>query len=605
MGDGRMEMGYRIREEHNLEDRTFFRSSLSGFTLMFSLLSFLSSPFSPSPSPSKTSGNRLLILLFTMSVCFVISLISGVTGMEIIYTHLYYFPLVLAGLWYHMKAVYAAVFLGLTHVLTTYFFVPNPFVTDTLVRFSTLIVVAAAVGLISERHVKAEEELRVAQNFSENVTATVPDPLLVLDKNLRIKAVNHAFYEAFRANPISTIGCSIADIFGDKGEEVCAKLKEILGGKEQVDDIGIHYSSDRVGERVFNIKARGIRGTEEELVVIEDVTERKRAEDERTALIKQLEASYQELEQKNKELQELVFVASHHLQEPTRKIQTFGNMLSESCGHKLDTDGKENLEFIIGAATRTQTLLDDLRRYSRIIKREKRTKPVDLNELIADIKSIDLAPLLEYTQGTINVPEPLLPVQGDPTLVPILLQNLITNGLKYHRNGIAPYVTVRSMPVNGNMVRVEVQDNGVGIDDVYYKKIFELFQQLQFAEGTGIGLAICKKIVERHGGEIGVVSTLGEGSTFWFTMPGGKRGERRTEEGKMVERGKRELQDLEVFKRYKTGERGLPEVNRKIMGDKNDAFSLSLISLPLSSLLSHFSPLSSPFSILLHGVTKR
>ena len=471
---------------------------------------------------TKTSGNRLLALLFTIFVCVVISLISGVTGLENFYTHLYYFPVVLAGLWYHTKAVYVAAFLGLTHVLTTYFFVVEPFVAGTSIRFATLIVVAAAVGLISERHIKGEVELKMAQNFSESIIATIPDPLFVLDSDLKIKTVNHAFYETFRTNPISTIGRSIVDIFGDKGEAVSAKLKEIWGGKEQVDDLGIHYRSDRVGERVFNLKARRIRGAEEELVVIEDVTERKRAEEGRTALIKELEESYQELGQKNKELRELVFVASHHLQEPTRRIYTFGNMLSESLESKLDTDSKENLEFIIDGATRMQTLLDDLRLYSRIIKREKQTEPVDLNEVIAEIRSIDLAPLLESTQGRINVPEPLLSVHGDPTQVPILLQNLIANGLKYHRDGIAPDVTVRSMPVNDNMVRVEVQDNGVGIDAAYYKKIFELFQRLQFAEGTGIGLAVCKKIVERHGGEIGVESTPGEGSTFWFTIPDGR-----------------------------------------------------------------------------------
>jgi len=149
---------------------------------------------------------------------------------------------------------------------------------------------------------------------------------------------------------------------------------------------------------------------------------------------------------------------------------------------------------------------------------------VDLNKVIEDLKNLVLATLLDETNGAIHVPEPLPPVQGDPSQMHQLLQNLIGNGLKFHREGVPPEITIRARRVKDNMLRVEVQDNGIGIDEKYHEQVFTMFKRLRSRtdyEGTGIGLAICKKVVNRHRGDIGVKSTPGEGSTFWFTLPGG------------------------------------------------------------------------------------
>ena len=147
---------------------------------------------------------------------------------------------------------------------------------------------------------------------------------------------------------------------------------------------------------------------------------------------------------------------------------------------------------------------------------------VDLNAVIDDLKDVELAVQVEETGGIINVPEPLLHVDADPSQIHQLLQNLIGNGLKYSRKGVAPVITVRSRQEDGKTVRIEVQDNGIGIEEEYQANIFGMFKRLHSREdyeGSGIGLAVCKKIVERHGGEIGVESNPGEGSTFWFTIP--------------------------------------------------------------------------------------
>ena len=235
-----------------------------------------------------------------------------------------------------------------------------------------------------------------------------------------------------------------------------------------------------------------------------------------------LAAANVKLERSNKELLDFAYIASHDLREPMRKISAFGQLLQESLKGKLDEDEEENFAFMIDGATRMQQMIDALLSYSRVTTLAKPAKRMDLNKVIGDLKSVELAVLLEETGGTIHVPEPLPAVPADPSQVHQLLQNLIGNGLKFHREGIAPEITVRSRRVNGNMVQVEVEDNGIGIEEANYEKIFGMFQRLHSREdygGTGIGLAVCKKIVERHGGSIGVKSTPGKGSTFWFTMP--------------------------------------------------------------------------------------
>jgi len=235
-----------------------------------------------------------------------------------------------------------------------------------------------------------------------------------------------------------------------------------------------------------------------------------------------LEATNVKLERSNKELQEFTYIASHDLREPLRKISAFGQLLQKSLKGKLDEDEEENFAFMIDGATRMQQMVDDLLLYSRVSTKAKLPERVDLNAVIEDLENVELAVQVEETSGVINVPEPLPPLHADPSQIHQLLQNLLGNGLKYCRKGVPPVITVRGRVVNGNMVRIEVQDNGIGIEEPYCANIFGMFKRLHSREdyeGSGIGLAVCKKIVERHGGEIGVESNPGVGSVFWFTLP--------------------------------------------------------------------------------------
>ncbi len=246
---------------------------------------------------------------------------------------------------------------------------------------------------------------------------------------------------------------------------------------------------------------------------------RKEAENAR----KQLEELTRKLERSNQELQDFVYVVSHDLKAPVRKVAMFGELLKESLAGRLDEDEQENFEFMIEGATRMQQLIDALLTYSRVQTRAKPPERVNLKEVIEDLKEVELAIPLEESGGRIEIEEPLPDVYADPSQVHQLLQNLIANGLKYHREGVPPVIIIRGR-VEGGMARIEVQDNGIGIPEEHHARIFGMFQRLHADDkGTGVGLAVCKRIVERHGGEIGVVSRPGEGSTFWFTMPVGER----------------------------------------------------------------------------------
>ena len=256
--------------------------------------------------------------------------------------------------------------------------------------------------------------------------------------------------------------------------------------------------------------------------ILRDVTERKLAEEKTKSLLREVEDINHQLGQSNRELEEFAYVASHDLQEPIRKISSFGALILDSLEDKLDEDQRENLNFMIDGANRMQSMIDDLLAYSRIITKAKPFQQVYPNEVVENLKKFELATMLDETKGTIQVPQPLLCVQCDKPQIHQLLQNLIGNGLKFHRDGVPPLITIYSHPVQNNIVQFDVQDNGIGIDGEYHNQIFTMFKRLHSRnsyKGTGIGLAICKKIVSRHGGDIGVKSTPGKGSTFWFTLP--------------------------------------------------------------------------------------
>lgn len=235
-----------------------------------------------------------------------------------------------------------------------------------------------------------------------------------------------------------------------------------------------------------------------------------------------------QLEKSNKELEEFAYIASHDLQEPLRKVRAFGDRLNQKYGDILAGQGKEYLDRMQNAAGRMQVLIQSLLEYSRITSKAQKFEPVNLETVVEEVLS-DLEIRLEQVKGQVEVGD--LPViHGDPVQMRQLFQNLIGNALKFHREGVTPFIRITgkvlqeageaSLPVR--YCEIRVADNGIGFDQKYVDRIFGIFQRLHGRteyEGTGIGLSVCRKIVERHGGTIIAESSPDAGATFIIKLP--------------------------------------------------------------------------------------
>jgi signal transduction histidine kinase len=236
-------------------------------------------------------------------------------------------------------------------------------------------------------------------------------------------------------------------------------------------------------------------------------------------MLSSLEHQEEALRKSNQELEQFAYVASHDLQEPLRKVQAFSDRLANKYAHQLDDDGKLYISRMQDASNRMRTLIQDLLMFSRIRSKGQEFTQVDLNEIVRGVVS-DLEVRLEQSGGRVEV-DTLPTVLADPLQMRQVFQNLIGNALKFKKSGVAPVVKVMYKPKDKTH-RIVVQDNGIGFEKQYSEKVFEIFQRLHGRsefEGTGMGLAIVKKILERHVGSIRAESELGKGARFILTLP--------------------------------------------------------------------------------------
>ncbi len=312
----------------------------------------------------------------------------------------------------------------------------------------------------------------------------------------------------------------------DDGEKVMEAATAHLEGKAPVYEVEHRMLHRGGGIRWFVARGTAMRDVEGKPVRMvgtdTDVTERKLAEQE-------LARINAKLEQRNRELQDFAHVASHDLQEPLRKIRAFADLMQEDYSENVDETGKYYLDRMQDAAKRMAGLITDLLVYSRVTTKVRPFGKVDLNAVVADVIS-DLEMQIQETGGRITV-STLPTIDADSTQMHRLLQNFIANALKFHKPGEAPVVEVSGVlekhPARNGadtraMCRLEVRDNGIGFDEKYLDRIFTPFQRLHGRgsyAGTGMGLAICRRIVERHHGTITAHSTPGEGAQFVVMLP--------------------------------------------------------------------------------------
>lgn len=345
-----------------------------------------------------------------------------------------------------------------------------------------------------------------------------PDAMVVVDQAGEIVLLNVQAEKRFGYSRDELIGQQVRNIIPEGFAErlIADDLRSAAEALAQHIGTGIELIARRKDGTEFPIEmmlsplesADGILVT----AAIRDITVRRAAE-------ATLAATIEELRRSNEELGQFAYIASHDLQEPLRMVASYTQLLARRYVGRLDADADEFIAFAVDGATRMQRLIDDLLAYSRV-----GTQGVELSEVSSEdafTRAVRHLGAAIDEQAARITHDPLPTVLADETQLVQLFQNLLGNAIKYRGVGPPEVHVAASASEDGDTWAFAVRDNGLGIDPVYFERIFGMFQRLHRRDefsGTGIGLAICKKIVERHGGSLSVESALGLGSTFRFTL---------------------------------------------------------------------------------------
>jgi PAS domain S-box-containing protein len=348
-------------------------------------------------------------------------------------------------------------------------------------------------------------------DYAEAIVETVREPLVILDQNLKVLGANKTFYETFRTSPEKTEQRLIWDL-GDGQWNIPAlreKLETVLPAHATFRDFEVTHEFENVGRKVMLLNAREIFDPNSQvrtiLLAIEDVTDRKRTE--------------AALQATNAELQHFAYALTHDLQEPLRMVVNFSELLAREYAGRLGKEADTYISYSVEGALRIEALLKGLLTYWEVTERQQDSfASIDCGAVLAKALLNLQAAIAE--SGAIVTSGPLPTVVAEEVVLMQVFQNLISNSIKY-RSGETPSIHV-SAERDPEGWLFSVRDNGVGIDPKNADRAFRMFTRLHGRElsGTGIGLALCKKVVERQGGRIWVESEAGRGATFKFTVPG-------------------------------------------------------------------------------------
>jgi PAS domain S-box-containing protein len=382
------------------------------------------------------------------------------------------------------------------------------------------ILVTAAIRDISVRR-RAEKRLAQMEGRYRGLLEAAPDAMVVVDQAGEIVLLNVQAEKQFGYRRDELLGQKVKNIIPEGFAErlVADALRSAEDALAQQIDTGIELTALRKDGSEFPIEIMlsPLESPEGTLVTaaIRDISIRKQAE---VHLLLKVE----ELNRSNEELGQFAYIASHDLQEPLRMVASYTQLLEKRYKGKLDSDADDFIGFAVDGANRMQRLIQDLLAYSRV--GTKGSDMLDTSSEQALQQALQNLRGAIQESGAVVTYDPLPTVRADETQLVQLFQNLVGNAIKYQSSG-HPQVHVSA--TNGSKKwTFSVRDNGLGIDPQYFEKIFVMFQRLHKREefaGTGIGLAICKKIVERHGGSISVTSQPGHGSTFAFALAGAEK----------------------------------------------------------------------------------
>jgi PAS domain S-box-containing protein len=372
----------------------------------------------------------------------------------------------------------------------------------------------AIVRDITERK-RIENAVHESEEKYRTVVEMSPDAIMIHQQG-RVVYTNPAANHLYRATrPEALIGKEILDlIHPDCHARVQQNIQDDLSGK---DTPPLEVKIICLDGTIALIEGKGKRilfkGNPAIQIILRDVTERKKVE-------RQLKEHAESLRRSNEDLELFAYIAAHDLQEPIRGIVTFSQILLNQCKEDRYPLTEKYLRIIENAGLKMHRLIKDLRTYSGVQTHAKPFEPLSMEVVLSHVLDTLQLTILEVHASITSDPLPL--VMADSTQISQVLQNLIDNAIKFRREGVSPHIHISVSPQNG-MWKFAIRDNGIGIRPEYLERIFLLFERLHRRDsypGTGLGLALCKRIVDRHGGRIWVESEVGTGSTFYFTLPG-------------------------------------------------------------------------------------
>ena len=398
--------------------------------------------------------------------------------------------------------------------------------------------------ILNQELFERNDQLVYSRKYAEAIVSTIHEPLIILTKDLRVKSANKAFYQKFELTENETQGRMFFELSGGKWDVPGLKerLLEILPKHRYVEKFEMPLTLPSSARLIIHLNARQLinENSNEQLILLalQDITEQKAFEGELESQVQErtseLHQSNLNLQHSNENLQQFASIASHDLQEPLRKVKTFTALLHRRFNSEMSDESKDIIAKIEKAADRMAQLIKEVLEYSRLVRTTKEFRETDLDAVLQDVMN-DLDLLISDTNAIVHYERRLPEIEAIPLQMHQLFYNLLNNSLKFRKESVDPVITIAFRNLQADVIQtypelnperdyleIRFSDNGIGFDQQFSAQIFQLFERLHSVsefDGTGLGLALCKKIVENHHGIIFAESKEGEGATLSFILP--------------------------------------------------------------------------------------